>query len=98
MKTEYVLSDRDNEEIKSLQSQIEEIEKWYLKEIEELSKTATGSIQIERLVETYKNDSRLEYLRKCIEDIYIRSVPKIIVTAENEDEKQKLSQITNRGR
>ena len=89
MKIEYVLTETVKEEIEKYQKQIEEIEKTY---IEDYLKNPFQSPDFET---RFRRDSRVQTLEKTIEKLYALSVGECIITAENEEDKEKIEKLKN---
>lgn len=91
MKMEYVLLQRDKEQIERYQRWIEEIKKSY---IDEYLKCPFKRFSLEK---QFGNDRRIQDLKKAIANIYAMSVGAYIFTAETEDElrdlKERLQQL-----
>lgn len=86
MKTEYVLPQRDREQIEKYQHQIEEIKQYYIDEY------LSHPFQDFNLEKRFRNDRRIQDLEKAIVNIYIMSVGTYIFTAETEDELKHLKE------
>lgn len=67
---------------------IKYIQNFYLSQIDVTC--ATSYFETERVIRNMKSDSRISTLQREIENIYACSVPKIIVIAETEHEKEIL--------
>lgn len=91
MKMEYVLSQRDREQIEKYQSHIEEIKQSYIDEY------LRFSFKRDILEKRFRNDRRIQDLEKAIARIYTLSVGSYVITTETEDElkhlKERLQQL-----
>lgn len=87
MKVEYVLPERERKEIEKLQKHIEEIEQSY---IDEYEKHPFRWHELDKLI---RNDGGIQALEKCIANIYTMSVGKYIITAENEEDKERIREL-----
>lgn len=91
MKTEYVLPQRDREQIEKLQKQIEEIKQSYIDEY------LRFPFKRDILEKQFRNDCRIKNLEKEITRIYTLSVGSYVITTETEDElgnlKERLQQL-----
>lgn len=89
MKTITKYDDKTQEEIDDLKNQIFKIEMEYANRIDK----ARFTLERKRIENDYKTDLRIISLQNRICEIITYVVPKIIVLAENEEEKQKLERI-----
>lgn len=81
-------SDDVQKEINEIDKQLLEIEKEYLEDyLKHPFRYGACTLEME-----YRNDSRVKVLEKLKIHIYEQAVPKMIVTAENEEEKKKLKE------
>lgn len=87
MKMEYVLSETDRWKIEKCQKQIEKIKQSYIDEYEKYP------FRWHELDKQIRNDGGIQALEKCIENIYAMSVGKYIITAESEEDKEKLREL-----
>lgn len=87
MKVEYVLPERERKEIEKCQKHIEEIKQSYIDEYEK------HPFQWQELDKQIRNDLGIQALEKSIEKIYVTSVGKYIITAESEEDKERLRRL-----
>lgn len=92
MRVESILSHKEKKIIERLKEQMSEINQSYFDRFEKLSKSAINTYaEWNKLMEEYRNDKRLGYLRNAISDVYIYSDGKILVIAENQEESKALT-------
>lgn len=89
MKIEYVLPKRDKERIDELKKRIEEIKQSYIDTYEK------QPFLWHDLHEQIRNDTGIQILEKYIASIYAMSVGKYIVTAESEEDREKIEKLKN---
>lgn len=87
MKIEYVLPKEDKERIDKYKKRIEEIKQSY---IDSYEKQPFRRCELEK---QFMNDKRVQILEKYIANIYAMSVGKYIVTAESEEDKERLRRL-----
>lgn len=87
MKMEYVLLETDREKIEKYQKQIEEIRQSYIDD------DLKNPFQSPDLETRFRRDSRVQTLEKAIAHIIMLSVGKYVVTAESEEDKERLRDI-----
>lgn len=88
MKVEYVLPQRDKERIAEYEKRIEEISQSYIDAYEK------QPFRWRDLEKRIRNNTGIQTLEKCIENIYEMSVGKYIITAENEEDKERLRELS----
>lgn len=86
MKIKHVYPDYVIKQIDKIDKRLIEIEKEYLAEY---LRSPFGVCTLEM---DYRNDSRVKDLERQKAFIYERAVPKILITAENEEEKKMLKE------
>lgn len=89
MKIEYVLPKRDKEKIDECKKRIEEIRQLYIDAYEK------QPFRRRELEKQFMNDKRVQALEKYIVKIYTMSVGKYIVTAESEEDREKIEKLKN---
>lgn len=87
MKIEYVLPKMNEEKIAECKKQIEEIKQSYIDAYEK------QPFRWRELEKQFMNDKRIQILEKYIANIYAMSVGKYIVTAESEEDKERLRRL-----
>lgn len=87
MKIEYVLPKRDRERIAEYEKQIEEIKQSYIHTYEK------QPFRCHELDRQTRNDRRIQVLQKCITNIYMMSVGKYIITAESEEDRERIREL-----
>lgn len=87
MKIEYVLPERERKEIEKYQKWIEEIKQSY---IDECLRYPFRRFELEK---KFRNDRRVQTFEKAIARIAMLSVGKYVVTAESEEDKERLREI-----
>lgn len=87
MKMEYVLPKMDEERITECKKQIEEIKQSYIDAYEK------QPFRWRELEKQIRNDTRIQALEECIVNIYNMSAGKYIVTAESEEDKERLRRL-----
>lgn len=87
MKVEYVLPEMERKEIEKCQKQIEEIKQSY---IDKYEKRPSRWRELDKLI---RNDCGIQALEKCIANIYTMSVGKYIITAENEEDRERIREL-----
>lgn len=87
MKMEYVLSKMDEERMAECKKQIEEIKQSYIDAYEK------QPFRWRELEKQIRNDTRIQALEECIVNIYNMSAGKYIVTAESEEDKERLRRL-----
>lgn len=86
MKTEYVLPQKDREQIEKYQKQIGEIKQEYIDEY------LSRPFQDFNLEKRFRSDKRVQILEKAIANIYTMSVGSYVITTETEDELEHLKE------
>lgn len=86
MKIESVMPDWAVEEINRLNGTIATIQENYLVAIDRYSTMEMA----ERIVRNMKADPTIHICQRRISEIYMRSVPTIIITAESKEDKERL--------
>lgn len=84
MKMEYVIPQRDREQIGRYQKQIDEIKREYMDEY------LSRPFQAPNLEKRFRSDSRIQALEKAVAEIYTLSVGSYVITAETEEELKTL--------
>lgn len=87
MKIEYVLPKEDKERIDKYKKRIEEIKQSYIDAYKK------QPFLWHDLHEQIRNDTGIQILEKYIASIYAMSVGKYIVTAESEEDKERLRRL-----
>lgn len=80
MKTEYALPQESQNQIDRLNKRLEEIELDYLEKISRFP------FEEQRIREDFMNNPNVKLMQQAITDIYMKSVEKILVTFETEEE------------
>lgn len=87
MKIECVLPKRDKERIAEYEKKIEEIKQSYIDAYEK------QPFQWHELDRQIRNDMGIQALEKCIANIYMMSVGKYIITAESEEDRERIKEL-----
>lgn len=88
MRCETIISEYNRKRIEEYQKKIEEIINWHLDGIN--VDTASGIMEMERAIKRIKTDSSIKLLEKAIENIYIHTVPQMLLIAETDEDKKQL--------